>query len=120
MHELSICQSLVDSIIAELDKIEPRPKSLVKARMIVGELRQIVPEYMHEAYSAISKGTIIEGSELEIKTVAISGKCKACGWKGDLQRALFRCKECESGDLDLSGGMELYLDNLEVEKEEKS
>lgn len=119
MHELSICQGIVKGILSELDAMEPRPKRLISARIVVGELRQIVPELMDSAYSAVTKDTPIEGSRLEIKTCPLNGECKDCGWSGGLETDDFRCAECGSSGIEISGGMELYLDNLEVEKEQE-
>ena len=116
MHELSICKSIVDSIMTEMDAIDPKPKRLISARIVVGELRQIVPDFMQEAYRACTKETEIEGSELEIKDAPIQGKCVECDWVGDLPRGSFECASCGSSTLKTEGGMELYLDNLEIEK----
>lgn len=116
MHELSICQSIVDSILFELNAIEPKPKRLISARIVAGELRQIVPDFMQEAYRAVTKGTEIEGSELEIKVMPIQGKCPDCGWTGNLPTGAFECQSCGISGLNIAGGMELFLDNLEIEK----
>ncbi len=116
MHELSICQSIVDSILEELSALDPKPKRLISARIVVGEFRQIVPDFMKEAYKAVTKGTDVEGSELEVKTAPIQGKCGDCGWAGDLPMGDFKCQSCGSSGLKLDGGMSLYLDNLEIEK----
>jgi hydrogenase nickel incorporation protein HypA/HybF len=116
MHELSICQSIVDSILVELAAIEPKPKRLISARIVAGELRQIIPEFMQEAYSATTKDTEIEGSELQIQVMPIQGKCGACDWKGDLPSGNFECQSCGAERVKFDGGMQLYLDNLEIEK----
>ena len=116
MHELSICKTIVDSILSELDVMDPKPKRLISARIVAGELRQIVPDFMQEAYRACTKETEIEGSELEIKSAPIQGKCEECDWTGDLSSVSFKCASCGSPKVKMEGGMELYLDNLEIEK----
>lgn len=118
MHELSICQSIVDSILIELAAIEPKPKRLISARIVAGELRQIIPEFMQEAYQATTKDTDIEGSALEIQVFPIQGRCTECDWTGDLPSGVFQCQSCGAERVKLEGGMQLYLDNLEIEREE--
>ncbi len=115
MHEFSICQVLVEGILSELEKVHLESPRLVKARIVVGELRQIVPEYLQQAYEIVVKGTIVEGSSLDIKQAPVVGECSDCGWKGELLKDNFCCGACGSGKLKVVGGMELYLDNLEVE-----
>ena len=116
MHEFSICQNLVDAVVAEMEKIDPKPARLLKARVVVGEMRQVVPEFMEEAYKAFTKGTIAKGSTLEIKHLPIAGRCKDCGWRGEMPMSNFVCQKCGSAKTKITGGMELYLDNLEIEE----
>lgn len=115
MHELSICQSILNSIRDEFGKLEPKPVKLLQARIVTGSMRQIVPEFMHEAYKAVTTGTEFAGSTLEIKVLPCDAVCKSCGWRGELEMKLFVCPECSGTDVELETGMELYLDNLEVE-----
>ena len=116
MHEFSICQSLVDAILAELDGIDaPRPFRLVSARVVVGAMRQIVPDIMQTAYELMTKDTAARGSALEIVRAPATGKCDECGWSGEMQDTFIQCGACGKPGIELTGGMELYLDNLEIE-----
>jgi len=120
MHEFSICQSLVEAVVAELDKVGPDPVRLLKTRVVVGGLRQVVPENLKQAYEILTKDTIAEGSALEVKPAPIIGRCEDCGWQGELPRCEFFCQACGSNKAEIVGGMELYLDNMEIETEEVS
>ncbi|NOZ20456.1 MAG: hydrogenase maturation nickel metallochaperone HypA [Planctomycetes bacterium] len=115
MHELSICQSILDTALEEFRKVEPPPNRILKMRVVVGELRQIAPDFLQSAYAMLTEDTPAEGSELEIARAAIMAKCDACDWEGEIPKTDFRCPECKSSDIQVSGGMELYLDSLEVE-----
>lgn len=120
MHEFSICQSLVEVVIGEMKKVSSGPVHLVKACVVIGRLRQIVPEYLQQAYEILTKDTIAEGSALEVKPAPIIGRCEDCGWQGELPRCEFFCQACGSSKAEIVGGMELYLDNMEIETEEVS
>ncbi len=116
MHEFSICQSLVDAIVSELDRIaEPRPFKLISARVVVGAMRQIAPDILQTAYGLMTKGTAAKDSALEIVKVPATGKCDECGWNGEMRDAFIQCGRCGKAGIELTGGMELYLDNLEIE-----
>jgi len=117
MHEFSICQSLVDALLVEVDKLEPTPKRLVTARVVVGDLRQIVPEFLRNAYEVLTKDTVAEGSKLEIRTLPIQARCAECKWEGTVKAPFFQCPSCESFQVETTGGMELYLEGMEVEQD---
>jgi hydrogenase nickel incorporation protein HypA/HybF len=117
MHEFSICQTLVKAILSELKKLDPPNPKLIKASVVVGRLRQIIPETLKFAYEMLTKETTIAGSEIEIIGAPILAKCPKCGWKGEIKENNFRCVKCGSGEIQLSGGMELYLNNLTVKKQ---
>jgi hydrogenase nickel incorporation protein HypA/HybF len=115
MHEFSLCSNIVEIIITEYGKIQPRPARLLKVRLIAGRLHQIVPETLTSAYEVLTKGTIAENSEMEIKIIDVVCSCNKCAWEGAIEYPLFFCKECGSGDIEIIHGKELYLENLEVE-----
>lgn len=115
MHELSLCQGLVDYALEELRKLPPASR-LTRVRVVVGELRRIVPESLTFAYDVLTKDTPAAGSVLEIIHKPITVRCRQCAWEGAITGALFRCAACDSTDVELTAGKELYLDSLEVEQ----
>lgn len=121
MHEFSICRALVDAIVAEMKRVEaPRPFRLVEARVVVGSMRQIVPDILQTAYKIMTKDTPAAGSSLRIIKAPTIVKCGKCGWTGEIEGVFFRCRNCGDTAVELTGGMELYLDNLKIESDEQS
>lgn len=117
MHELSICQSVIDAAVAELDRIE-KPCRLRKLNVKIGALRRVVTENVQFIYSEISKGTPVEGAELNLQIIPITARCRACGWEGEIPDIFFRCGSCGKSNLEVLTGSELYLDSLEVDQDE--
>ena len=117
MHELAIGESLVETVVDEMGRLDP-PRRLVRVRVVAGALRQIVPEYLMFAYEQLSKGTLAEGSALELVRRPVTCTCSACGWRGERADGVFRCEECGSTDVEMTGGTELYLESLEVDDDE--
>ena len=113
MHEFSICESLVEGLVAEMKKINPPPQRLLRTRVVVGGLRQVVPEYLQEAYEILTRDTPAAGSVLEIRSAPIVGKCRDCGWQGDVENVLFECGACGSYKIELVGGTELYIESID-------
>ena len=120
MHEFSICEDLITAILEELDKVDCRGRvTLLKARVVVGKLRQVVPDNLAFAYEVLGKEAGISGSKLEIVERPITAKCKECGWQGEIRDSLFMCARCESMNIEQLSGSELYLENLEVSTDEQ-
>jgi hydrogenase nickel incorporation protein HypA/HybF len=117
MHEFSICDALVRAIGEELDKLDG-PVRLKAARVVVGQMRQIVPQNLEAAYQVLTRGTRAEGSALTIVEVPAEGRCAACGWSGPIEDMFFICGACGATEIELTRGMELHLDNLEVTMDE--
>jgi len=115
MHEFSICRAIVDSVLAELEKAEHKGARLLRTSVVAGDFRQLVPDFLCNAYEILTSGTPAEGSTLEIRAAPIIGECRDCGWHGNLAVGEFWCGACESVKIDLVGGMELHLESIELE-----
>ena len=98
--------------------MEPPVLRVCKTGIACGNLRQIVPEYLQTAYEALTKGTIAEGSLLEIREIPAAGRCSICGWQGELLNNVFDCPACAAPIADMYAGQELYLENIELEQDD--
>ena len=117
MHEFSICEGIVKAAVEEMAKVNPPAKALRKTTVVVGALHQIVPENLTFAYDVLTRDTPAAGSELELRFVPIRAKCGDCEWQGEIQQPLFLCGGCNSGNIELLSGKELYVENLEIEQD---
>ena len=118
MHEMSICQGIVEAVVEEMGRLDPPPERLIKIRVVAGGLHQIVPEYLCDAWTYLTRETPAEGSELELAFTPVRGRCRGegCGWEGEIRPPRFQCPKCERFDLKLTSGKELYLDRMEIEE----
>lgn len=105
----------MQAVLAELKKVQPA--RLVRARIVAGRLHQLVPANLTLAYKVLTKETPAAGSALHIRHVPITFECRRCHWRGEIRGALFACGQCQAGDIEITGGKELYLDSIEVEKD---
>ena len=117
MHELSIAQSLVNAVVAEMGKPGREGSRLSKVCVVVGALRSVIPDYLQEAYRAVSGGTVAANAALAIRILPIVGMCEECGWKGEMPKYRFLCGSCGSEKARIVGGLELHLECLEVEED---
>ncbi|HOF88283.1 MAG TPA: hydrogenase maturation nickel metallochaperone HypA [Armatimonadota bacterium] len=118
MHEFAIGEALVSAVLSELAAVQPPPARLTRVRVVVGAMRQVVPEYLEFAYEVLTQETPAAGSALEIRALPITVRCHACHWEGTVELGVFLCGACGAADLAPLTGMELYLDQLEVEHDD--
>ena len=113
MHEFAIGEELVRAVLEEQARVTPG--RLTGVRVVVGALRQVIPQHLAFAYEVLTRDTPADESTLEIVQEPVTATCRACGWHGQLDDLPFLCPQCDALDLERHNGMELYLDRLEVE-----
>jgi len=108
MHEFSIVESLVQGVLEQMK--ERNITKVVSVRFKRGSA--FSEEALRQAFTSLSRGTVLEGAELEIDTVNLDFTCK-CGRKqviksDDLVGHMFICPDCgaikevdEAHDLEL-------------------
>ena len=113
MHEMSLCQN-----IAELIEDAARRERFDRVRTVtleVGRLAAVEPEALEFCFDAAMRGGCAEGARLEI--VAADGRawCLACSREILIARPLDPCPCCGGGQIQVTGGTQLRIKELEVE-----
>ena len=116
MHEFAICGSVVEATLDAWRKLEQPAARVRRVRVVIGRMHQIVPDNLQMAFEVLTRDTPAAGAVLETIYVAVQAVCGSCGWRGEIAQPFFLCGSCQSGDLRLERGKELYLDQLEVEE----
>ena len=112
MHELSICQS-----IAEIVEEAAEGRTVETVRLDVGQLRQVVPDTLVHSWEIVTRGTPLDGTQLEIEYIPGSFDCASCGRTTSIDIPMFRC-ECGSIDVDVTAGQELMVTSLDLARPE--
>ncbi len=115
MHELSIANSIFDTVSMEMTRLNLQSIQAVVLR--VGALSAVDPEALRFSFEAITAETPLANTKLEIEQVAIQGKCKICGSKFTVEDFIFACPLCQSGQIEVTHGEEMEIAYLEVEEE---
>lgn len=113
MHELSVTQSMLDIVFDHARRHES--KKILKVRLVIGKMSGVVADSIRFCFDAISKETIAEGAALEIEEVPYTGKCAACARSFEILNYTLLCPDCGSTGIEITGGMELYVKEFEVE-----
>lgn len=89
-----------------------RPVTRVHLR--VGHLRQVVPEALDLAWTAVTVGTPLDGAVLEVEAVPAVLRCRACGADTALEWPVLVCGSCGGRDAELVSGEELLVVAVDV------
>lgn len=110
MHEMSIAQGIID--LCSEHAGGRRVKSL---EVEIGELSTVVPEAIEFCFEACSRGTLLEGSQLNIERIPGRGECQDCGMETPLAELFGACQSCGSCRVVIIAGEEMRVREIEVE-----
>ena len=110
MHELSIADAVVT-----IASRHAAGRQVTRVELKVGHLRQVVPSELEFSFGLVAEGTLVEGAELAIEEVPAQVSCNACGAEAELKEFPAHCVACGGLDVEVTGGDELLVDELELE-----
>ncbi|HDP79476.1 MAG TPA: hydrogenase maturation nickel metallochaperone HypA [Spirochaetes bacterium] len=115
MHELSIMGSILDIVLEHAGKNGAGRVS--KINLEVGELSDLLPEWMQMYFDFVSKDTIAEKAELSIARVPAVLKCRSCGSEFGFKKDdwKFSCPDCDSPEVEIIRGREFKIISIEVD-----
>lgn len=108
MHELGITQSVVDAVRERMGDAK-----VVRLRLEIGRLSGLVPDSVRFCFDLVAQGTCLEGAALEIVEPSGHGRCRRCQAEMEVDDLLSLCS-CGSADLEVVGGQELRIREVEV------
>lgn len=113
MHEMSLCESVMQ--ILE-QTAEQQGFSRVKTVWLeIGELSGVEVEAMRFSFEVIRRNTLADQAALEIINVPGSAWCLPCGKNVRIAQRFDACPDCGSYQLQVNGGDEMRIKELEVE-----
>lgn len=112
MHELSLCQNML-KVIEEQSVTQPF-RRVKTVWLEVGALAGVEIEALKFGFDVAMKGSMAEGAQLEIISVAAEGVCDQCGEQVKMQQRFDACPSCGSLSVKLLAGDGLRVKELEV------
>jgi hydrogenase nickel incorporation protein HypA/HybF len=112
LHELAIAESVV-----QIASRHAAGRRVTKVYLKVGHLRQVVPSALAFSFELVAQGTPVEGAELELEEVPVTGECRECGTESQPAGFPLQCSACGGFDLQILEGEELYVESLELEEQ---
>jgi hydrogenase nickel incorporation protein HypA/HybF len=116
MHELAVCQALVEQVNRIAAQQDARSASLIRIR--VGPLSGVVADLLMSAFPLAAAGSAAEGAELQISEASIRVRCQTCGAETDATANRLLCGACGDWHTQLIAGDELILESVELQMKE--
>ncbi len=116
MHEMSIAEGLIRTVLAAADECGAR--RVERVELETGQMRLVVPEAMRMAWEVISEGTIAADSELIVTEVPMEARCRKCGRQFAPQINDYLCPDCGQADVDIVAGDDIILKSVVCDVEQ--
>ncbi|MDQ6970954.1 MAG: hydrogenase maturation nickel metallochaperone HypA [Mariprofundus sp.] len=113
MHEMSLCEGVLNVL-----EDSARGQGFKKVKTVwleIGVLAGVEHEAMLFSYEVVVRGSIAEGSKLEIIELPAQAWCMMCMKEVEVKVRAEPCPACGSYQLQISSGDELRIKELEVE-----
>ncbi len=130
MHEWAVAEGVVEALLRR--GREEGARRITRFRLRLGEIGGVEEEMLRLALRELSRGTILEGAEMEVERERGRVGCRRCGteWSPDresleedalhllpdLLPLFLRCPRCGSVDLEITGGRGVRIEWLELER----
>ena len=115
MHEFSIVDSLLH--LAEERAAKNNATKVTKPEIKIGVLSGVEPDLLKTAFETFKEGTICEEAEFIMKIQPVVIKCQTCGFEGELKKDEYLCPKCQSSEIKIIDGEDMYLMSLELEQD---
>ncbi len=112
MHEMSLCQGLME--IIEAERAQRGFRSVSRVRLSIGALANVEPEALRFGFEVATRGTAAEGAQLAFDMVPATVWCMTCGDTREIAARGDACPHCGGAQLILQSGEEMRLAELEV------
>ena len=112
MHELSLCQRLVEIINQQAADLNC--KRVTKVSLEIGQLIAIDPAAFRFGFEVVAVGTLAEKAHLEIIEIKGQAHCEVCQKTVTLNRYYDACSTCGEFSLTIVQGEELRVKSMEV------
>ena len=113
MHELSIVESLLNLALENAGKANAR--KIVGINLVVGDYTGVMEDAVDFYFGFLSKDTIAAGAKINYTHVPGQLRCRDCDILFPLQEHEYQCPKCEGKRVEIVGGRELYIENMQVE-----
>ena len=112
-HELSIAKNILEGVLKEAQRHDA--KRIVGVNLNLGALKPISPDALELHFRCVAEGTPAEGATLHVNHIAASARCSECNHDFPIEHMLATCPKCDCPRIEVTSGLELSVDAIDVE-----
>ena len=126
MHEFSTAVGIVETVTSVAK--QHNATRIKKIELVVGQFTMLNNDQLKFAFEIASEGTLALGADLIITEQKGKIDCEECKFSGEIEekdkevdhfevnfKNIFQCPKCGSNKTTISGGRDIYVNNIEVE-----
>lgn len=113
MHEMSLCESILQ--IVEDESQRQGFQRVVRVRLEIGRLSGVEIDAMRFCFGAVTRDSLAADADLEIIELPGKAWCLPCACEVEVGQRFDACPQCGSYQLQVTGGDEMRIRDLEVE-----
>ena len=114
MHEVSICQSIVETLEAELE--EEQFQKVREVHVKIGVLSCVDPKILSHVFTYIIEDSPFQKSILHTELVEVLAACEQCKKNFKVEEYRFVCPECNTPSSTIIEGNELTIYKIILEE----
>ena len=112
MHELSLCQSMIQQVTEAAQGTRVR-----KVFLNIGKWSGADRGSIEFCFPLVAEGTIASGADLVIEEIPVRLACRSCGERMEIEQPVLQCAQCGSSETEIVSGREFFLTSIEVDDE---
>jgi hydrogenase nickel incorporation protein HypA/HybF len=113
MHERSVAKNLLNIVLDNANKDGKRYK-IKTINIVIGQFTMINEELLVDSFYQLSQFTLAENATINITYSPLEGICQNCQRKFEINKNVFQCPFCDSRDIQIVSGDELFIQDMEV------
>ena len=113
MHEYSIVQALLEQCESHVKANDATKVTKVVTK--IGKLSGVEPHLLEIAFETFKEKTVCDGAKFVMNLQNLVLYCNECKKKSEQSEVCYLCAHCQSTDVSVVDGEEMYLMTLEME-----
>lgn len=113
MHEVAIMQSALELALEQA--AAQHATKIHRIGMRIGTFSGVVSDALQFAFDILTEGTMAEGAEFQVETVAARSACLQCGLEFQvMDLSSLQCPSCGGEPARFEGGREIEVSSIEI------
>ncbi len=110
MHELGIIHQIIKTV--DEVKIENKLNKVDTIVLQIGEMSDVIPEYLTQAWLSVKDNCGYDGTTLEIERIKARAQCVNCKNTFDIRNLGVSCPQCAGEDFKIISGKEFLIKEI--------